>query len=85
MAPHEKAGSTMDVIYEDDLIGVVWKPRNMKTTSDHTDQKSSVQAESAGILRPSAELDALPVAVACYTLDSSIEAQIGHNGEIQVS
>lgn len=45
----------------------------MKTTREHADQKPSAQEESANLLRASAELDALPEALACYTLDKAVE------------
>jgi len=63
----------MYVVYEDDAVGVVWKPRNMKTAPEHANQKTSAQEESAKLLSPSKELDALPVALACYTLDTAVE------------
>lgn len=63
----------MHVVYEDDSLGVVWKPRSMKTAREHAQQKTSAEEESANLLRTSSELDALPVALACYTLDKAVE------------
>jgi len=66
----------MYIVYEDEALAVVWKPRSMKTTREHANQKTSVEDESAKLLSPSAELDALPVAMACYALDAAVEGLV---------
>lgn len=63
----------MYLVYEDASLGVVYKPKGLKTTREHAQQKESAQEEAAKLLSLSAEVDALPVPLACYTLDSAVE------------